>query len=69
MDDMSTGLIFAVFYGAVGFGYFIYGRKQQHLIALLCGMGLLVLPYFTANIYALILLGIALMAGPFLRRH
>lgn len=68
MDDFGTRLIFGVIYGAVGFGYFLYGKKQQHLIAMLCGMGLMALPYFTANLYALLLIGLALMAGPFIRR-
>jgi hypothetical protein len=41
--DQST-LLVEIMAGAVGTGYFVYGRKQQRVIPLVCGMGLFVAP-------------------------
>ena len=53
-------------FGSIGMGYFVYGKKQARAIALLSGIGLCVFPYFVSNVYLMVLIGIALMAFPFL---
>ena len=50
MINTST-LILGVIFGAIGFGFFIYGKKQRTIIPLFCGIGLMILPYFISNIY------------------
>jgi hypothetical protein len=47
-------------------GYLIYGRKQQHGIALLSGVALCVLPYLVSDLLFLTLIGVGFMALPFL---
>lgn len=63
MTDTSA-MLWALLFSSIGMGYFIYGKKQAHKVALLCGIGLMVFPYFTSNDYALVLIGVGLMAVP-----
>jgi len=62
--DSST-LLWGILYGSIGMGYFVYGKKQQLILALLSGVGLMVFPYFVSNVWLSIVIGIALMALPF----
>jgi hypothetical protein len=62
--DSST-LLWGILYGSIGMGYFVYGKKQQRILALLSGVGLMVFPYFVSNVWLSIVIGIALMALPF----
>jgi hypothetical protein len=67
--DTSTAIMFGMLFGAIGFGYIIYGRKQQKGITLLCGVLLSAFPYFVPNVFLIILIGIALMTLPFFIRY
>ena len=49
-------------------GFFIYGKKQQVFIPIVSGIGLMIIPYFVANIYILILIGLVLIALPYFLR-
>jgi hypothetical protein len=61
----GTQLFIAIFTGAVGTGYFIYGKKQGKLSAMLSGAGLCIYPYFFGRTLELCVIGAALMAVPF----
>jgi hypothetical protein len=61
--DTAT-LVWGMIFGAVGVGYFIYGKKQQALLPLFCGIGLMVFPYFVTGTWWMLLVGGALMAAP-----
>jgi len=61
-------LIWGMIFGAIGFGFFLYGRKQKAVVPLITGIALCVVPYFIANIYVLIMVGVILMAVPFFVR-
>lgn len=62
-------LLWGVLFGSLGLGYFIYGKKQGAVVPLLCGLGLMVFPYFIASTWLLVGVGVALAARPyFLRR-
>lgn len=66
---MSTSLLlWGVLFGAVGFGYFLYGKKQRAAVPLLSGLALMVVPYFISNSWALALVGVALAAVPYFVR-
>jgi hypothetical protein len=65
----TTSLLFGVLYGAIGFGYLIYGRRQQKGIALLSGLVLCAFPYFISNIALLIVIGLVFIALPFYIRY
>ncbi len=64
----STSIILGIIFGSIGFGYFIYGKKQQSWVAYLSGALLMVFPYFVENIIWAVLIGLLLMALPFFMR-
>lgn len=66
--DSSSQLIWGMLFGAIGLGFFTYGRKQKAIIPLLSGIGLFVFPYFVSNVLLMVLTGIAFVALPFVVR-
>ncbi len=64
--DVSTANIFAsIIFGSIGFGVFMYGKKQAAGKAMAIGIALMAYPYFITNTVAVYLVGIALTAGVF----
>jgi len=59
-------LIISIFLGVIGMGYFVYGKRQKHAPAFFAAIGLFIAPYFTPNVYVLILVGVLLIIMPFL---
>jgi len=66
--ESTSLLIWGVLFGAVGLGFFTYGRRQQAVVPLVSGLGLFLLPYFAPNLYLLLLIGGALIALPYFVR-
>ena len=60
------GIIIGVFTGAIGMGYFIYGKKQARFVFMLCGVGLMGYTYFIPNMIISVVVGLLLAAIPFL---
>lgn len=52
-------------FGSIGLGFFMYGRKQRAVVPLVCGLALMVFPYFVTNTVLLVLIGVALMTIPY----
>ncbi len=52
-------------FGSIGLGFFMYGKKQQALVPLCCGVALMVFPYFVTGTAWLLIIGVALMAVPY----
>lgn len=61
----GTSLLFGVVAGAIGVGYFIYGRRQAKFVPLIAGMLLCVYPYFIDSVLWLSVIGAVLVAAPF----
>ena len=61
-------LLWGVLFGAIGLGFFVCGRKQRAIVPLVCGLALMVFPYFVSGTAWLVLLGVALMALPYFVR-
>lgn len=68
MNGDSGGLLWGVLFGAVGIGFCSYGRKQRKAVPLLCGLALMVFPYFVSGAAATLAIGAALMALPYFFR-
>ena len=67
---MSTAwLLWGVLFSAAGLGYFIYGKRQQAIVPLVCGLVLMIYPYFITNLLVLVLIGALLMVLPWLARY
>ena len=64
-----TTLIYSVFFGSIGFGFFIYGKKQAKAVPLISGAGLCVLPYFPWGPWGLGIAGVVLVALPWILRE
>jgi hypothetical protein len=67
MSD-EAGIVWSVLFGAIGVGYFIYGRKQNRIVPLLSGIGLMVVPYFIDGATVMVAVCAALMALPYFVR-
>ena len=66
--DSSTNLFLAIFFGAIGLGFFTYGRRQRAVVPFVAGIMLLIFPYFVTNVYLLVIIGIVIIATPYFIR-
>jgi len=64
----SSLLIWGMLFGAIGLGFFTYGRRQKAVIPLITGIALFVFPYFISNVYMLVLVGALLVFLPYFVR-
>ncbi len=66
---MNTSLLlWGVLFSSIGMGYFIYGKKQNAKVPLLCGIALMIIPYFFTSVMALVMVCAALIAVPYFIR-
>jgi len=68
MNDTASLLFTGLLFSSAGLGYFIYGKRQHHRIALLAGIALMVYPYFITSLLPLVAIGVLLMLSPKLIR-
>ena len=61
----TSNLFLGFFFSMLGASYLVYGRKQQHPMAFLAGLGLCIYPYFVNNIWLTLALGAVLASLPF----
>ena len=64
----ASSLLWGLLFGSIGLGFFVYGRKQRTVVPLVCGLTLMIFPYFVTNTMLLVTLGIALIAIPYFVR-
>ena len=64
-----TSLMLSVFFGALGAGYVVYGRKQHALPPFLCGVALIVFPYLVTGGLMTLLVGAAIAVVPYFWRN
>jgi hypothetical protein len=63
--ESESQIIWGMLFGAIGFGYFLYGRKQKVAMPFLSGVALCIFPYFVSNVYLMVLIGVVLLALPY----
>jgi hypothetical protein len=61
-----NSLLVGVIAGAIGMGYFIYGKRQTKIVPMVAGALLCIYPYFIDSLLWLSLIGLLLIAAPFL---
>jgi predicted membrane protein len=61
-------ILWGMLFGAIGLGFFVYGKKQRAIVPLSCGLGLMVFPFFVTNTVLLVAVGAGLMAIPYFVR-
>jgi hypothetical protein len=58
----NTNFLFAsLFWGSIGFGYFIYGKKQRSLVPMIGGILMIIVSYFAGSALVMSLIGIGLI--------
>jgi hypothetical protein len=55
-------------FGSIGLGFFVYGRKQRAVVPLVCGLLLMIFPYFVSSTVLLVAIGVVLIAIPYFVR-
>jgi len=63
-----SSLLWGLLFGSIGLGFFLYGKKQQVIVPLFCGLALMIFPYFVSNTFLLVAIGAALTALPYFVR-
>jgi hypothetical protein len=61
-------LLWGLVFGSAGLGFFLYGKKQKAVVPLVCGLVLMVFPYFVTNTVLVVVIGVVLMAIPYFVR-
>ncbi len=64
----QASLISELLFSAVGVGYFIYGKRQRATVPLVCGLVLMIFPYFVSSTVLLLIIGVVLLALPYVVR-
>ena len=66
---MDAGLLlWGLLFSSIGLGFFLYGKKQRAVVPLVCGLVLMIYPYFIPNVIALVAIGVVLTAVPYFFR-
>ncbi len=65
MGGSEASIVWSVLFGAIGVGYFIYGRKQRRLVPFVSGIALMVVPYFIDGAGTMVAMCVAFMALPY----
>jgi len=61
-------IILNILFGAVGLGYFVYGKNQKAAMPFISGIGLMVVPYLFSNSWLLAGTGLMLLGLPWFFR-
>jgi hypothetical protein len=64
----TSFLLWGLLFGSIGLGFFVYGRRQKTVVPLVCGVALMIFPYFVSSTMLLVILGLALIAIPYFVR-
>ena len=64
----TATLLWGLLFSSIGLGFFLYGRKQRAIVPLVCGLALMIFPYFVANTVVLVAVGVALVVIPYFLR-
>jgi hypothetical protein len=64
----TSQILLSVLWGAIGMGYFVYGKKQQRFLPMLSGIALIGFPYFVESSLLSVGIGVVLTALPLVIR-
>lgn len=62
-------LFWGMLFGSIGAGWFIYGKRQAMIVPLVCGIALVVYPWFVSSLAWLVVAGLVLTAIPCFLRY
>jgi hypothetical protein len=58
-------LLWGLLFSSIGLGFFMYGKRQRAVVPLICGLALMVYPYFISNTVPLVIVGAILIVVPY----
>lgn len=61
---MGADLLLSLLHGIIGGGYCLYARQQRRAVPLVCGLGLMLFPYFVDGVVWMLVIGAVLIALP-----
>ena len=64
----ESWLLWGLLFGSIGLGFFLYGKKQKAVVPLVCGLTLMIFPYFISNTILLVAIGVMLIVVPYFVR-
>jgi len=64
----TSSLLWSLLFGSVGLSFFVYGKRQQAVVPLLCGLALMTFPYLVSNTALLVAIGVVFIAIPYFVR-
>ncbi len=64
----ESWLLWGLLFGSMGLGFFVYGKKQKAVVPMVCGLALMIFPYFISNTIVLVASGAMLIAVPYFVR-
>ena len=64
----ESWLLWGLLFGSIGLGFFVYGKKQKAAVPMVCGLALMIFPYFISNTIVLVAIGAMLIAVPYFVR-
>jgi hypothetical protein len=64
----TSWLLCGLLLGSIGLGFLVYGKRQRAVVPLVCGLALMIFPYFVSNIILLVVIGVALVVVPYFVR-
>ena len=64
----ESWLLWGLLFGAIGLGLFVYGRKQRVTVPMVCGLALMIFPYFVSDTIPLVAVGVALILAAYFIR-
>ena len=67
--ESEASIIANIIFGALGLGYFVYGKRQKMIVPLVCGIGLMGYTYFVSNTVLLVVIGCVLLGVPFFIKY
>lgn len=63
MNFNSSVLFASLFWGSIGAGYWIYGKKQRSWPAMVGGIAMIAVSYFVGSVWLMSLAAIVIMAS------
>ena len=66
---MTVGLLlWGVLFSSIGVGFALFGKQQRAPVPLVCGIILMIYPFFVHNVVVLVLVGVVVSAVPYFFR-
>jgi hypothetical protein len=61
--DTAT-ILWSLLFGAIGMGYFIYGKRQAQVVIRYTGLALMLFPYVVSDTVVMVIIGVLLLILP-----